>query len=107
MAAYEYIGEKGLGLVVKVDMAEVQAPAMAAALKLFMICLGAIVASVFVLGYITKRMLDSIERAWEDGKAEIEHERKQFSAMVGSMYPQVCPEPREIAIYCHFGYFSA
>ena len=92
LAAYDFMDEKSLGLVVKVDMEEVQAPAWSAAVKLFLICLGAIVASIFVLGYIAKRMLDQIERAWEDGKADIEHERQQFRALVHCMYPPVVSE---------------
>ena len=57
-----------LGLVLKVDIAELQAPALMLSFVLFMICLGTIVISIVFLAYITKRMLDSIERAWEDGK---------------------------------------
>ena len=82
----------GMGLVVKVDASEVQAPAVAAAIKLFFICFGAVFLCVLGLTLVIKRMLDSIERAWVEGKAAVEHEKQQFYSLVKAMYPLAVAE---------------
>eukprot|EP00670_Eutreptiella_braarudii_P025018 CAMPEP_0174379242 /NCGR_PEP_ID=MMETSP0811_2-20130205/122584_1 /TAXON_ID=73025 ORGANISM="Eutreptiella gymnastica-like, Strain CCMP1594" /NCGR_SAMPLE_ID=MMETSP0811_2 /ASSEMBLY_ACC=CAM_ASM_000667 /LENGTH=1177 /DNA_ID=CAMNT_0015531721 /DNA_START=78 /DNA_END=3611 /DNA_ORIENTATION=- len=92
LASYDYIHEMGMGLVVKVDASEVQAPAVAAAIKLFFICFGAVFLCVLGLTLVIKRMLDSIERAWVEGKAAVEHEKQQFYSLVKAMYPLAVAE---------------
>ena len=64
LAAHDYLPALRMGLVVKVDTVEVEAPALEATVRLFLMALGAVCVFVVLLTVILKRLLDSMERAW-------------------------------------------
>ena len=53
----------------------------------FACVLRAVTVCVIVLAYVLKRMLDKVETEWVEGKAELMHEKQQFSSLVEAMYP--------------------
>eukprot|EP00667_Euglena_gracilis_P002180 EG_transcript_2181 len=87
MTAYTYINSLALGIIVKIDTSEAQAPTF----RLIAIVCGASVSAVVVtmalLAVFTNVLLRSMDQAWEEGRRAIEREKQAFRTVIEAMYP--------------------
>ena len=104
IAVYNFIPDLELGLVMKADQTEIQAPAIAAALKLLLISVIAVVVCVLLLTFVVKRMLDSSEQKWaggeggcgvREGAVQKAAAGAPFTRHGGAMVQLVSPSPRD------------
>eukprot|EP00669_Euglena_mutabilis_P002621 TRINITY_DN132_c0_g1_i1.p1 TRINITY_DN132_c0_g1~~TRINITY_DN132_c0_g1_i1.p1 ORF type:complete len:999 (-),score=276.51 TRINITY_DN132_c0_g1_i1:532-3528(-) len=87
IGAYTFTPGLGLGVVVKIDSVEANAPSLYLTLELCACTISAVALSMLALAFLANVLLKSMDRAWEEGKRAIEREKQQFRNVVEAMYP--------------------
>ena len=92
MAAYTYCSELGMGIVLKQDISEIQAPLVIQLLILLFTAFGIAIIGVGIEGVSARHMLKTIEDSWERGKKAVEAEKASFENLVSALYPKFVSE---------------
>eukprot|EP00667_Euglena_gracilis_P000719 EG_transcript_719 len=87
MSSFTYLPSLNLGVAVKIDTTEAQADSFRLTGILCGASVSAVLASMLVLALLANMLLQSMDRAWEEGKRAIEREKLAFRAVIEAMYP--------------------
>ena len=92
ITAWEYSSSLKLGLVVKVDSSEVQAPILVILYILIGTACGIVVLGIAVLAVAAKKMLQTMMDTWERGKQAVHQQKESFETLVAALYPKFASE---------------